>query len=210
MSQTINFLKALPKSSQRLSALLMGLIVLSAFILLFLISTMVGIKQHNTKLTLNRANTDLSQVQHTYDQLAKTYPLLVSDTPLVNQVKALEQQVQARQEEYDSLEHLTVRRGFAEYMLALAQTVPASLWFNHIQINQDKGSVTLDGYAVRPDDVSVLMSRLMKTPAYAKVIFDLFFVKAIKNHSYVKFSIATDTLGSEDEKEEPTTSAPKE
>ena len=209
MRQSINFLKVLPKNSSRLSVLHMGWILIGSFCFLLIISITYGVQQYNAHRALSAANTALLQAQQVYDTLAKAYPLLASDAPLVNQVKALEQQVHVKQEEYNLLEHLTVRHGFSDYMSGLAQTVPASLWFNQILINEETGSVTLLGYAVHPDDVSLLMSRLIHAPAYTETIFNLFYVKAVKNHSYVKFSIATDDLGSEEEKDAQAINEPK-
>ena len=209
MTQTINFLRALPKSSSRLSVSHMGLILISAFTLFLIISMVTTVMQFKAYQALNKANIALIEVQQAYNKLAKEYPLLASDTPLPNQVKALQKQVQEKKEEYDSLVHLTSRRGFSQYMFALAQTVPTSLWFNKILINEDIGSVTLNGFAVRADDVSVLLKRLIDTPAFNKIVFNLFFVKANKNHPYVKFSIATEDLGSEDDKEDQSKTEPK-
>lgn len=202
MTQTINFLRALPKTSNRLPLSYIGLILIGLFVLFLIISMLTGVKQYKAHHVLNNSNIALKEAQQTYEKLAIAHPLLVSDTPLANQVKALQEQVLQKKAEYDSLEHRTNRRGFSQYMFALAQVVPTSLWFNQIRINQDTGSVTLRGFAVRSDDVSVLLSRLIDTPVYNKIVFNLFFVKTNKNLPYVKFSIATEDLGSEEDKED--------
>lgn len=199
MTQSINFLKALPKSTQRLSASMMGLIVLIILVILVIISVILGLINFQTYKSLKMAQKNLMFAQQDYHKLAKAYPLLVSDIPFVNRVKELEGKLQAKKAELNSLEHLIVRRGFSEYMFDLAQTTPNTLWLNQIQINHDSASITLNGYAIRADSVSELMSRLLTTNSFKNVIFNLFFVKTIKNHPYVKFSIATNDLGPQEE-----------
>ncbi|MBL7480966.1 PilN domain-containing protein [Legionella bononiensis] len=204
MIQSINFLRDLPKDSSRLSVTKMVWIVIGVTVFLFIISVFKGVHIYNARSNLNELQQTLVNESQTYTELVKKYPLLSNNISLSNQIQALRNQVEERSADYAALEHLIVRPGFSGFMYALAQTVPASLWFNQISINLDSDSITLGGYAVRPDDVSVLMNRLMKTAAFKKIVFNLFYVKAITNRPYVKFSIATDDLGSEDDSEDPT------
>jgi Tfp pilus assembly protein PilN len=199
MSQSINFLKTLPQSTDRLSASRIGLAVLSTAIILVIFSVVLGLINSQVYKSLKLAQMDLMRTQHDYEKLAKAYPMLVSDIPFVTRVKNLEKKLQAKKEELNDLEHLIVRRGFSEYMFDLAQTTPNTVWLNQIQINHDSAGITLNGYAIRPDSISELMSRLLTTNSFKKVIFDLFFVKTIKNHQYLKFSIATNDLGPQEE-----------
>ncbi|KTD50722.1 Fimbrial assembly protein (PilN) [Legionella quateirensis] len=203
MIQTINFLRDLPKDNSRLSVTKMVWIVIGVTVFLFILSFFKGVRIHNLHRNLNELQQTLVTESQTYTELVKKYPLLSNNISLSNQIQALRIRLDERSADYAALEHLVVRPGFSEFMYALAQTVPPSLWFNQISINLESDSITLGGYAVRPDDVSVLMSRLMKTAAFNKTVFNLFYVKAISNRPYVKFSIATDDLGSEDDSEEP-------
>ncbi|WP_454782892.1 PilN domain-containing protein [Legionella sp. WA2022007384] len=199
MSQSINFLKGLPKSTSRLTASLMGWIVLITLVTLAIISIVLALINFQTYKSFRRTQKSLMHAQAEYNKLAKTYPLLVSDIPFVARVKTLEKKLQAKKIELNSLEHLVVRRGFSEYMFDLAQTTSNTLWLNQIQIDHDANSITLNGYAIRPDSVSELMSQLLTTNSFKNVIFNLFFVKTIKNHPYLKFSIATHALGPQEE-----------
>ncbi|QMT61227.1 PilN domain-containing protein [Legionella sp. PC997] len=199
MSQSINFLKGLPKSTSRLPAALMGLIVLITLVILAIISMVLELNNFQTYKTLRMTQGNLMQAQEDFNKLAKSYPLLVSDIPFVKRVKILEKKMQAKKIELDSLQHLVMRRGFSEYLFDLAQTTSNTLWLNQIQINHDTNSITLNGYAIRPDSVSELMSQLLTTNSFKNVIFNLFFVKTIKNHPYLKFSIATHALGPQEE-----------
>ncbi|KTD05591.1 PilN domain-containing protein [Fluoribacter gormanii] len=199
MSQSINFLKGLPKSTSRLPASLMGLIVLITLVFLVIISVVLELVNFQAYKSLRMAQKNLLYAQEDYKRLTKDYPLLVSDIPFVIRVKNLEKKLQAKKVELNSLEHLVVRRGFSEYMFDLAQTTSNTLWLNQIQINHDSNSITLNGYAIRPDSVSELMSQLLTTNSFKNVIFNLFFVKTIKNHPYLKFSIATNALGPQEE-----------
>ena len=214
MQQSVNFLKVLPKKNIRLSPLMMCWVILGMIVFLTIISLITGIYQLKVDRTLVTTQSLLENVQQAYDKLARTYPLLASDVPLVNQVSSLAEQVNEKKNELESLEHLIVRRGFSEYMLGLAQVAPETLWLNQIEINNGTSSIILRGYTLNPDTVSQLMSQLSTTTAFKKATFDVFFVKTIKNQSYLKFAIATRDLGPEEENEinqqESTTDKPKE
>lgn len=214
MQQSVNFLKTLPKSTSRLSPFIMGLVILGTLVVLALISMIAGLNHYQAYKSLDEAHKNLIIAQQAYDKIAKDYPLLASDIPFVNRVKDLEDKFQAKKAELDSLQHLINRRGFSEYLRDLAQKTPNTLWLNQIQINHDSGSVTLNGYSTRPDAVPEFMSSLLDTDAFKQEAFNLFFVKTIKNHPYLKFSIATKDLGSAEEniieQTAPATKKPKE
>jgi Tfp pilus assembly protein PilN len=198
--QQINFLKTLAKTSRQISASLIVWIVLTAFAILLLISFIVGVFEFQVDQLLEVSKKTLITSQNEYEKISKAYPLLATDIPLADQVHKLERAYKAKKDELDSLEYLIIRRGFSEYMLDLAEITPNTLWLNEIHINHQSDNITLSGYSTHPDAVSDFMSRLLSTSAYKNVIFNLFFVKSIKNHPYVKFSIATKELGSEEEK----------
>lgn len=202
MRQSINFLTALPKRSQRLSAEMIGALALVALLLFVVVSIVLGIQQRRVHHQLTDVKNEWLVTQRAYDQLAKKYPLLVSDTPLMNRVKALDQRVIEKEAELKSLQALLFRRGFSEYMDGLADAVPNTVWIKQIQIHYNPVSVTLTGYSVQPRAVSDLLSRLMKMPAYSEVVFNVFYVKTLKDHPYFKFSVATHVLGMEEEPEE--------
>lgn len=212
--QQINFLKALPKSTSRLSPFIMGLVLLSTLVVLMLISVIVGLNHHQAYKSLDEAQKNLIIAQQAYNKIAKDYPLLASDIPFVTRVKDLEDKFQAKKAELDSLRHLINRRGFSEYLRDLAQKTPDTLWLNQIQINHDSSSITLNGYSTRPDALPEFMNNLLDTDAFKQETFNLFFVKTIKNHPYLKFSIATKDLGPEEENiiepTAPETKKPKE
>lgn len=199
MSQSVNFLKTIPKSTSRLTATKIGLIAFALLFILMIISIIQGFINLKLQKSLEKAQKDLQVLQENYDKLAKAYPLLVGDIPFVKRIKNIEDEFQSKKAQIETLEHLIRRRGFSQYMFDLAQTTPRMLWLNQIQIDHDFGSVTLSGYTIDPDTVSELMSQLFTTNSFKNVIFKLFFVKTIKEHPYLKFSIATNTLGPQEE-----------
>ncbi len=214
MQQSVNFLKALPKSTSRLPPFIMGLVLLATVAVLTLISMITGLSHYQAYKSLDEAHKSLVIAQQAYNKIAKDYPLLASDIPFVNRVKDLEDKFQAQKTKLDSLQHLINRRGFSEYLRDLAQKTPNTLWLNQIQINHDSGSVTLNGYSTSPDAIPEFMSNLLEADAFKQEAFNLFFVKTIKNHPYLKFSIATKDLGSKEEniieQTAPATKKPKE
>lgn len=188
--------------------------MLGVFVVLIIISVIAGYKQYAAHQELNQTKNLLAKEQQSYNKMVKAYPLLAGDITLIDQINDLESKYQAKTGELETLKRLTVRRGFSQFMLGLAESAPTTLWINKIKIDHDSGSYTVNGYASEPDDVSELMSRLATTTAYNKLVFNLFFVKTIKDHPYLKFSIATTNLGPEEENEiapkDQVTSKPKE
>lgn len=200
MNQSINLLKALPKKNIRLSASIIGWATLLTLVILVIIT--VSLFQINAKedKTLAEVEKELQMVQQEYDKLVKKYPLLVSDLPLEKQIKDLEENLQAKKDELNFLEHIVFRRGFSQYMYDLAQVTPNTLWLSDININHESKSINLNGYVMNHHTVAEFMHKLVTTPSFKDDDFNLFFVKTVKNHSYLKFSIATKEL--ELEKEE--------
>lgn len=198
--QQINFLNALPKKSSRISAPLIMWIVLATFTVLILISLLVTFFKLQVNYSLRESKKNLILVLKDYNTLAKKYPLLDSEIPLAQQVNNLENAFKTKKDELDSLENLTARRGFSEYLLGLAESTPSTIWLNEVHIDHKSENITISGYSTNPEAVSGLMNPLLTKPAYKNAVFNLFFVKSIKNKSYVKFSIATKKLGSEEEK----------
>ncbi len=195
MSQSVDFLRVLPKKTSKLSALIIGLVTAGIVSLLILSSIFTAIKQISAHYQLQTAQEKVITAQKQYDALAKAYPLLASDSPLVNQVKELSEKAQIKRDEVKNLETLLLRRGFSEYMYGLAQAAPSTLWVNQLTIQHHPVAATISGYTLSSEMVSDLMSRLMKTEAYAEIVFNLFLIKTIKNRPYARFSISTTALG---------------
>lgn len=206
--QQINFLKSLPKDNKQLPALWILWIVLGVFLLLVLISILIGVNQHHLQQKLILVEQQLQLSKKEYNNIIKGYPLLASDMPLIDQVKNLEQAYQTKKEEFDTLERLFVRKGFAPYLYGLAEQTPNSLWLNEIHIDHSAKNINFRGFAQRPDAVSDLIGRILTLPTFKATTFNLFYVKTIKNRPYVKFSIATKDLGVEVEEVVPEPAAP--
>jgi Tfp pilus assembly protein PilN len=206
MIQQINFLKSFPKQSQQLPALWIGAILGSLLALLFLVSMGLSAYKIVEKKQLTRAQQQTLQAAIDYQRLAAAYPLLAEDKPLVDRVGEFEKDLRNKESQFQEITHATLRKPFSRYMQALSLMVPEGLWLSNININQDTDSVSLQGFSVKPLFVSVLLQELQKATAFSNVVFDLFYVKAIKNKSYIQFEIANKKLRSyeEDQKEKMT------
>lgn len=194
-SQRINFCTSLPSHAKYLSALVMASIIFVLVVLLFIVSLFLGIYQFSLYRTEVVEKVAFEKIKQDSQILTQRYPLLASDTPLVNQVKDFAQQIRERREAFRRLTHATLRRGFSEFMNALAQETPATVWLTKIDLNQDSGSMRLSGYTLSADGVSELMLRLARTNPFHDVVFDLFYVKKEIDKPYNKFAIANDDLG---------------
>lgn len=202
IQQSVNFLNVLPKSTNRIPPWLMALAVLVTLIILATASLFTYLSYARVKASLRLEEQAFNNVNTQYNNLLHKYPLLAQETPLINEVHKLEQQYNSKLLEFNALKHLVVRPGFSGYMLNLAQIVPNTLWLNRLQINHSLAQVILNGYAMRPDSVSELMRRLVTTPSFSNVLFSSFFVRAVKNHSYVRFSISSHEINLEEVQEE--------
>lgn len=195
MTQQVNFLNVIPKRSKRFTAQQIALSAAVLGALLFFMSLISFFNLLITNHQFAKTSSELHHLQQTYAALAQTYPLLASDNPIVNQVKAMEERFSARKAQIDVLRDILVRRGFSEYMEGVAQSAPKTLWINQMQVKYHPSSVTLSGYATTHHSVSEFMALLSKTAAFSELVFNLFSIKTIKNHPYLRFSIGTATLG---------------
>ncbi len=193
--QRLNFLNILPRPTNRLPAWMMGLILIAVFTLLVISSLVIGIKQYRDSRVLNQVKESLLVSQQAYNKIAEAYPLLAGDTPIAHRVKELEERYQVNAAAFESFERLIVRHGFSKFMSGLAQTTPNTLWLNQIQINNDSSAITLSGYTMRPDALTVFMNALLTAKPFNKVTFNAFVIKRVKEHSYMKFLIATENSG---------------
>ena len=194
--QNINFLRNLPQANSQLTVAMMNWILGGSCVVLLAISIFFSVQYFEVKSTFSENTANLSAIENEYNAIIKEYPLLAIDVPVSKQVEDLETKFNIQKEKVESIKQLTVRKGFSKYMFALAEASPNTLWLNQVMVNLDIKSFTVNGYAVNPDSVSTLMTQLQRTNAYKGITFNLFFVKALKNSSYVQFSIATNELGS--------------
>jgi hypothetical protein len=194
MTQSVDFLKLLPKSTNRVPLLFMVIGMTLTLVILLIISIVTYINYHTHYSELTNTQRQLEKTQLQYNEVVKKYPLLANDTPLLERVNHLSQQYHTKLAQFEKLTHLLIRPGFSRYMLSLAQVTPNTLWLDEIQIDHSTSNIMLSGYATRPDSVSYMMSHLSTTEAFNNIVFHSFFVRAIKNHSYVSFSVATNTI----------------
>ncbi|KTD82580.1 PilN domain-containing protein [Legionella waltersii] len=200
--QSINFVNSLPKATSRLSAFWLGFILFCILVTLLIISFIIEGVYINAYRVEKGAETELQQAQADFANLQKTYPLLADDTPLVNKVVELDKNYQEKVHELEVLQHMIVRLGFSNYLESLARVIPSSLWLNEIVIHHDQNKVTLNGFTIDPDSITSLMRNLSKEEPFKKIEFTLFFVQALKNHSYAKFSISNSELGQKEIEEQ--------
>lgn len=191
MAQSVDFLKVLSKPVNRITPLLMvlGVIIPTLVLVFFSIAFYMGYSTLQASTAKKRE--DLESIQAAYNDLVKKYPLLVGNMSLMNQVTALDEEYNNKLITFNNLEHLLVRPGFSGYMLGLAQKAPTSLWIDGIQVDHNAALIALMGYAQLPDSITELMSNLEATTGYGGVVFKSFYIKAVKNHSLVRFAIST-------------------
>jgi len=194
MNQDINFLKSIPASSKRLSSIQIIWATISTVILLSLISIALSISSYYQKQQLASVQAQLIEATIAFQKVAKAYPLFAVEKPLVDQVSDYEKLLREKESNFAILTHETLRRPFSRYLQTLSMKVPAGLWLTAININQDTNNVSLSGYSLRPVLVSVLLQALQTEPAFAGVVFDLFYLKKNASQDYVQFEIANDKL----------------
>lgn len=208
MTQQIDFLKSFTARENRLPALCMGLAALAILGICALISIAFGVYQMGVKQELIRVQEELAEATQNYAKLAEKYPLLASDKPLVDRVGEFEKNLRERQAHFSKLTHATSRRPFSKYMQTLSQIVPKGLWLTEISIDQDAQDISLAGYSLQAVSVSLFLEGLQSSAAFGNVVFDLFYVKKVKDKNYIQFEIANDKLSSyEEEKEKSSTNS---
>lgn len=194
MKQHIDFLTSQPKTPTQLPAKWITFAVIGTLALCTLISFSMAIStiQNNrvVKQELAESINATTQLQHA----AKTYPLLANEKSLDYQVSALKKELQNKQAEYETLTRTTLRFGFSNYLQTLATLVPEGLWLTDIILNQETNNATLNGYMINPDAVSRLLQGLQYAAMFAKFKFHLFYIKQVKNRSYIEFKLANTTL----------------
>ncbi len=204
MIQQVNLLKALPRKSNILPATHIALANLALLVLCMIISIYLGINQILAKVAYGRAQETMAQASAEYAELVKKYPLLATDKPLLTMVTEFEKSLRERQASFAKLSHATSRRPFSKFMQTLAQTAPEGLWITQFDIDQDTEDMSFKGYSLRPIFVSVFLDNLQKSAAFSGVVFDLFYVKKVKDKDYIQFEIANDNLSSDKEGEKET------
>lgn len=180
-----------------LSAVWIGLAALGLLLILIAVSSAQAIYNYTINQQLDDARAIRVGAQKNYQALANSYPLLTIDKPLVDQVTDYETQLRQKRETFDALTHATIRRPFSTYMQTLSEIVPNGLWLTGININQDLKNISLSGFSIAPVSVSVFLQALQTQPAFKGIIFDLFYVKKVKDKDYVQFEIANETLMSD-------------
>jgi Tfp pilus assembly protein PilN len=196
MNQEVNFLRALPQKSHILPATHIALANLALLVLCTLVSLYLGIQQFLVNIDYRRAQEAHAQATAQYQDLIKKNPLLATDKPLVTLVTDFEKNLREKQAHFAKLSHATSRRPFSKFMKTLSVTVPEGLWLTEINIDQDAEDISLKGYSLRPIFVSVFLEELQKSTVFTGIVFDLFYVKKIKDKNYIQFEIANDNLSS--------------
>jgi Tfp pilus assembly protein PilN len=192
--QQINFLHGLRKPTTKVPLWVLGSMMIAVLFVLAIMTVTMLINLYSTYSNLNTTKKHYETIDQAYVKLATQYPLLVNQVPLIQQFNALENRYKAKLAELEALKHYIVRPGFSTYMLSLAKVTPDSLWLNQINIDHGQSKFTLSGYALNPDSVPALMEKLQHINAFEPVLFSSFSVNAVKNKSYVGFSISTHDL----------------
>ena len=189
MKQDINFLEGLSKAPLQLpTTWIMGLL-LAMVGLLMLISLGMGITQIKDAWQLKQAHNQYMETLKVFKKMAKSQPLLASDTPLDEQVAYLNATLDTKKIAYATLTRSALQDGFSNYLVALAEVVPEGLWLNEMNINLVTRQVTLGGYMLQPVNVSLLLKALQQKAPFSSTTFDLFYIKALPEQSYVAFKI---------------------
>lgn len=197
MKQKINFLKTLPPQPLQLQAKWITRITLAVIAALTLISFIMAIYQVRASFTMNKIRTENKDAITKFQHTAKLYPLLSSETPLIEQIATAEKKLQEKKNHYAVLTKTALRHGFSNYLRTLATIIPEGLWLREIAIDQETHSASLGGYMLKPISVAMFMQELQKTPAFAEMKFNLFYVKQNPQEAYIAFKIANSALNTE-------------
>lgn len=192
MSQQINFLKTIHKEEPELPGQWVILSIIGALSFVTIISLYMIMHQASTYILLKIAHTKNHQVSTVFQQTATAYPLLAGDVPLAIQITTLEKALGEKKHNFEALTGSALRYGFSNYLNTLAKIVPEGLWIKKLSIDQAKKTATINGYIVKPVDVSILLQALQKSPAFSKTVFNLFYIKDVPVQNYTEFSLTNE------------------
>lgn len=173
MRKQLNFLNSIPKEPIQLPARLIGLSLLGLTIILFLIFISLVIQRIYYVFELKQTNANYLEIVKEFQKTAYANPLLSGNIPLEKQVGDLEQTLQLKKATYEMISHSSLRRGFSVYLDAFAKMTLGSIWLSGIDINQVDGRVKIQGFLLKPADISLLITGLQLSGLFPRMTFDM-------------------------------------
>lgn len=199
MKQQIDFIKSSSKKPVEFPARWITIAVIGFLVFCMLISLYMAVSTIQDNEIVKQELTENIRAATLVQQAVKTYPLLASEQSLQDQIVALKQELETKKNEYETLTRTTLRYGFSNYLLKLANLVPEGLWLTDIRLNQETGKATLGGYMIAPVSLPTFLEGLQQDKTFEKFKFHLFYVKQVKNQAYTEFKLEN-TAGNNDPK----------
>lgn len=190
MKQEIEFIKSFPKTTVQLPSQWIFIATITAFVLFISISIIMLMYQMNQYMALRGLISRHAVVFAESKKLSAQYPLLANSSSLINNLPIMEATLNEKQAYYASLSRTALRRGFSEYLLALASLVPDGLWLQKIIINQEAENFLLAGYMIEPVKISLLIQSMQKAPVFTNISFDLLNIKEVPKKIYTEFTVS--------------------
>lgn len=190
MKQEIEFIKSLPKTSIQLPSQWMLMITIATFVCFISISIIMLIYQMHQYIALRSLLSKHTVALTESKKLSAQYPLLAISSSLINNLPIIEATLKEKQNYYISLSRTALRRGFSEYLLALADLVPNGLWLQKMIINQEEENFLLTGYMTDPVKISLLIQSMQNSQIFTKINFDLLDIKAVPKKTYTEFTVS--------------------
>ena len=194
MKQHINFLKSTPEEKLRFPAKWIILSIISSLVLVMIISLYLIAHHASIYIQLRQAHNKHDQSSTLFQETARRYPLLASEIPLVLQIATLEKVLKEKKNSFEAITGSSLRYGFSNYLEILANVVPEGLWIKKIVIDQEKKTATINGFMVKPVDVSVLLQALQRSPIFDRTLFNVFYIKDIPDKTYTEFHLTNEAI----------------
>ncbi len=200
--QTINFLNHLPREQVRFNFKQLLLSFVGLLVVCILISVSMMVIQFFEHRELKEISKERELVASQFQQTAKDFPLLVDSIPLEKKLKKLSDELLKKQQEFESISHRTLRKGFSKYMSELSKVTPQGLWLTVISIDQDSKNISIQGKAQKAVTVATFINQLNDSDVFTNLYFDLFTLDRVSAKPYLGFEVATETLLKEEPTEE--------
>lgn len=165
MKQKVDFSTALPKMPIYLPAKLILMILMSVVILLFFISMLLIVGQMRQYFIVKQIQKKNIAAVTEFKQLAEKYPLLAVRPAVIGDIPLLEKSLTLKKNTFAALNRTRERTGFSNYLVTLAQNVPAGLWFDEMTVNQETKHIALNGFTIDPSAVATFSFATAKSLA---------------------------------------------
>lgn len=194
MIQQVNLYQLELKEAQGLSFWFMTKVVSGFVILLFFISVMNIYNHIKTKQELHVVELEQNETSQAMEKAKSKIPNAQTKEAYLEQIRHLETEQKTRKDMLATLINLqsTQTLGFSRYFNALASQVTSGVWLTIFKLDQDKNDISLEGIALRPDNVSHLMDGLSHESVFRGKIFQVFKLAVDEKIDHINFKLSTE------------------